>query len=1044
MSIKNSRIFGLSVSLSLADIPDTKLALKNLELEKNDLEVIRGISVSGFDKNDLQSLSNISVPIWQSFDRYINDVLTYRSTLSLSGGSDFQLRGNLKIAGGISATAFRYPVLDLTPVTLNPSNNPVLKWGDISTSRVSSWSTFGSTILYGADVEIGGTLSVGKIKTRTVAKPTKFSAETATHKIKIEVDGATKYIYAMKGIPLRFKGYFRNFDAIVDFANPTFGVDKVSWRIDRTDGLGTEDFEDFIGENGSSTRSRLQYQSPFAAERFIEIYFPPIGIKTLNLNNINIQEIPKVVLNNLDSLFLSGNGLVDFPDINFIAPNLENLDISNNDFFNASIKAERKLNNFITVKLPSSTLRSLNIRGCFFGGIEQGIFVPFQELRTLRLDTSRGKYFYPDSSNTAGELPLFYGGSGNTDHKLTTLSARDNNFKSLGTTNLTTTPHEVNVENLNSLVNLDLYNNSNLIGTCNISSPDIKSINIGRTKLQCPTTLQNAVNLETFSAVLNSNFGSLFFGSSEATYAFSGCNKLISLNLDRSSVSGYIPLFNNASLRNIDLLGCNNLIAGRPGESGTARCLYNRTFENSPNISFFRLSVNNTNFAGEIEPNTFVPLQNSLTYLDLFSNGRFTGDFPDLESLTKLTKINSSSQNWGQGSSASLPSFASASLIEEIRLANNSFTGSISYSNKTSLNYLNVSNNKLQSISNTFNLPKLKSFFASNNEFFGPLPNLYNSCPIVEKVSLNDNQFTDYSRGNGLQSLERIKVIDLASNALTSESIDNILFDLYDNYIDFPRSNVVVNLSGGLQGSPSGYPTIPGIVNGLGNISQPSVSGGDVTSVGNDIKNLDTSGLSPVEKTYSNIIFNTDNSGNGFIGTINVIADITNGVITSIGTPTVSDTTKNYTGGNFTDPSGNAEVNITVDVNNSVTNATLITAGSGYSPGDNIVISQSYQDGEGNTINVTITVPVTGVKEKYYNSASYSVQINSGESGYAVTDTLSTPNIIEFENANGDTVRGSLELTVGSITDRLNTAVFVGITAAEFLRIKGWTIKVNN
>ena len=113
MSIKNSRIFGLSVSLSLADIPDTKLALKNLELEKNDLEVIRGISASGVDKNDLQTLSNISVPIWQSFDRYINDVLTYRSTLSLSGGSDFQLRGNLKIAGGISATAFRYPVLDL-------------------------------------------------------------------------------------------------------------------------------------------------------------------------------------------------------------------------------------------------------------------------------------------------------------------------------------------------------------------------------------------------------------------------------------------------------------------------------------------------------------------------------------------------------------------------------------------------------------------------------------------------------------------------------------------------------------------------------------------------------------------------------------------------------------------------------------------------------------------------------------------------------------------------------------------------------------------
>jgi len=1044
MSIKNSRVFGLSVSLSLADISDTKLALKNLQLEKNDLEVIRGIGASGFDKNDLQTLSNISVPIWQSFDRYINDVSTYRTTLSLSGGTDFQLRGNLKIAGGISATAFRYPVLDLTPFILDPVNdNPVLKWGDISTSRVSSWSTFDSTIAYGADVEIGGTLSVGKIKTRTVAKPTKFNAETATHKIKIDVNGTTKYIYAMKGIPLRFKGYFRNFDAIVDFNNPTFGVEKVSWRIDRTDGLGTEDFEDFTGENGSSTRSRLQYQSPFAAERFIEIYFPPAGIRNLNLNSINIQEIPKVVLDNLDSLSLSGNGLVDFPDVKFIAPSLETLNISNNDFFNASIKAERKLNELITFKLPL-TLKSLNIVGCFFGGIEQNIFVPFQELRTLQIHSSRGKYFYPDSSNAAGELPLFYGGSGNTAHKLTTLNAGGNNFQNLGTTDITTTPNRVNVENLYSLVNLDLYSNPNLTGTCNISSPDIKSINIGRTKLQCPRSLQNAVNLETFSAALNSNFGSLFSGSTEGTYAFTGCNKLTSLNLWHSSVSGCIPFFNNSSLSNINLAGCNNLIAGRPDGSVTPKCLYNNTFINSPNVSSFVLSVNNANFAGEIEPNTFLPLQNSLTYLAISASGRFTGDFPNLESLTKLIEIHSSSQNWGQGSSVSLPSFASASLIREIHLSNNSFTGSISYSNKTSLNYLNVSNNKLHSISNTFNLPKLVSFYASNNEFSGPLPNLYNSCPIVEKVSLNDNQFTNYSRGNGLQSLERIKVLDLASNALTSESIDNILFDLYDNYINFPRSNVIVNLSGGGQGSPSGYPTIPGIVNGFESISQPSVSGGDVTSVGNDIKNLNTSGLSPKEKTYSNIVFNTNNSGNGFIGTINVSADITNGVITSIGNPTVSDSTKNYTGGDITDPNGNAIVNITVDGNNSVTNATLVDSGSGYSQGNTIVIPQSYQDDEDNTINVTITVPVTGVKEKYYNSASYSVQINSGESGYADDDILSTPNIIEFENADGNIFRGSLELTVSSITNRLNTTVFVGITAAEFLRTKGWTIKVNN
>lgn len=143
MAITNERIFGLAVPLSLADIPDRDEALRNINLEPRDLAIIDGLSSSGFDSLDLQTLSGLTVPIWRTFDRYITDVLTYNGQLSLSAGVDFRVRGNVEVHGSLSATAFRYALLETFQET------PVLRWGDISTSRVSSWSSIDNAIVYG-------------------------------------------------------------------------------------------------------------------------------------------------------------------------------------------------------------------------------------------------------------------------------------------------------------------------------------------------------------------------------------------------------------------------------------------------------------------------------------------------------------------------------------------------------------------------------------------------------------------------------------------------------------------------------------------------------------------------------------------------------------------------------------------------------------------------------------------------------------------------------------------------------------------------------
>lgn len=421
MSIRNNRIFGLAVPLSLADIPDNEQALLNLGLDIRDLDIIRGISGSGFDSNDLQSLSNLTTPIWRTFDRYINDVLTYNNALSRSAGADFRARGNLEVNGPISSSAFRYTLLDTFGTT------PELRWGDISTSRVSSWSSIGNSISYGADVKIAGTITTGKLKTRVTPTARTFSSEIPTHKIKVKLNGVDTELLVMKGIPIQFKGFFRDFDCTINFQSSPV---RNSWRVYNTNGTAIQDFPDV----GSNTSSTLNYRSPFSAERFIEIYTNPEIITSLTLNNCSIQEIPKSVLPNLLTFNFSTNGLVEFPNLSFFSPTLRTLDLSNNPFFNGSDPDQRYFSSKIAAKIPPS-LQSLNISGCFKGAFVQNQlnkFVALTSINANRSSFNTTSFFYPDSKNATGSLPNFYGINGvEASQVISSINFVNNDFRTI-------------------------------------------------------------------------------------------------------------------------------------------------------------------------------------------------------------------------------------------------------------------------------------------------------------------------------------------------------------------------------------------------------------------------------------------------------------------------------------------------------------------------------------------------------------------------------------------------------------------------------------
>lgn len=853
MSITNKRVFGLDVNVSLSDVENRIQCLTNLDVDIRDIDLIRGIAEAGVDSDDLQCVSNLSRPIYRTFDRYISDTASYNTILSRSGGVDAQIQGNLDVAGGLSGSSIKFQQLS-GDLTLNASTT--LKWGDISTSRVSSWSSLPVSsvaaitdpILYGASVKIGGSFSVGRLKTRTVASTKIFDSEVPTHKIKFNINGQTRYVYAMKGIPLTFSGFFRNFDATIGLTGVS-GSNRVSWRVAPLDGSAVESFANI----GTSTSSTLNYRSPFSKERLIEIYFNPNNIASLIFPRTNISEIPKIKLNNLITVDVSSNQFREFPDLKFLGPNLQTVEVSFNNFFQSSNTNERTFNHLVLSKIPESAV-TLNIRSCFFGsihtvqnpsgGLTRADLSSLTSLQTLQIARGSSPYFYPDS-NDSGNLPL-------VANTVRNYFAAGNDFRLIPSDNPSNNKH--NVQTLPNLINLSIDSNWNLTSSSfSINSSVIETVNISSTNLNIPN-LQNRQNLRSFEAsYLRGNAGTLFVGGISK---FSGCPSLSRLGLYAASITGQIPKFTtNRSLSSIDMRFTDGLVAGRPDKVDT-KLLYNDTFVDCKSLSEFYLAVNNVNFAGEIEGETFSPVGSSLVNLMILTNNRSQGAFPNLNSCTNLQRLWSYSNGW----SGNLPSLANSGSINYIDLSYNKFgegtDGVIPYSNKSNLQFIFVNNNQLKAFSSSFGaLPSLRYLYVSSNQITGTLPRFDLACSNVERLVLNNNSFDGYIRG--LDTLFRLSIFDISNNGMSRSLVDGMLFDLVKNYNSARRSGVVVNLLG--NGSPTPYPIVQGLIGGITNV--------------NVIKNSDETLNSSV---YSNVSATGSVNGTGAIFNVSISNEIVN------------------------------------------------------------------------------------------------------------------------------------------------------------------------
>lgn len=855
MALTNPKIFGLNIKTELADVKNKNAALQNLGINPLDLEIIKGSSNEGMARYDWFSFSRLKTPIYKTLTRFKGEGSIFSSLLTNRAGTDQTLFGNLDINGSLSGSAVRYRFLE--------GNNPG-KLADISTSRVSAWSSSDprannqnlatqkkARISYGARVSIrsGGQLQFGaqstatqalgndtsntlpqsgfvgpfgqpRLQTSLVPEVKEFDSEVPTSKIKCNINGQNVFLYAMKGIPLVFKGFFRNLNAKVNINYSQGGSIPASWKIVETSNESR--YTNF--RNKGTGESSIAFRSPVSRERFIKFYYNPKYINQVQIQSANIRELPSARLENCISLDFAYNQLKLFPNISFIAPKINSLSLMRNPFYLSDNEFERKFNNLIMDKLktPSDTLETLNMEGTFYNSIERHLIpVNLPNLTSLNFSRGGGAYFHPDDrGNDTSDANYIASNRGDESYcpdvpaSVVSYRIRSNDFRSvdlnetgnvsvdvvntsasdgsLSKVSRTLSNGSYSFKKAPNLTELDVGGNYYLDDAQSSGNFDLESKNtlVSVNYDSCAlgiANMQNSTSLKTYSQVYNRG-GTTNPLVSGTAYRFENCSSLERLTFYGTNLGAinFPSNFSNTNLETLDLR-YTSIKGGAPGDE--TEVIKEGTFFTCPNIKNIYIDSGNL-LTQEINVNAFK--QNpKLYYLWLRSYGRVNGSLPDFSANSELRYLFLERNNF----SGSLPNFGNNGNIYYVNVHSNSFANFIpAFTNLSNLRYLFLQNNSFTGIGEPNNLSNLYYYYAHNNQLQGEIPD-FTTCNNLRYLTLYNNQLTAYKVGS-FKFLYRIRYFDLSNNNLNQTAQDNILLDLYDNWNTIKRGGVTVNLRG--------------------------------------------------------------------------------------------------------------------------------------------------------------------------------------------------------------------------------------------------------
>lgn len=771
-------IQGLRVAFKFADSQDTVEILRNLNLDIQDLDRIRNIVADGgVEKTDIRTLSGLSIDLEKEAIAIYNETQSYQNVLSNLNDGRRAIAGNLNVGSSVIAPSFKFN-------TINYGNANAIESVDFSTSRSSAWSSFGdseASIFYGGDVIISGNTSaieLSSIQFTETPKAKRFESQVPTHKIRVSIDGEPYDLYAMKGIPVQFKAFFRSATNLrIDF-DILSGL-RPSWIIRNNNGREFV-FQNRATTSGTNRQSIISFFDSQSLERTIEFYYPTDRITRIQLDAARLTQIPNAIIPNLTVFSATDGDLVEMPNIGALYPSISSLNLSRNDLTRSNDVQLKTFSPQVVQRLKTAT----------------------DTLRTLILDSVYSNACTADLSELVG-LTTFQANSASTNSRRMTgtspaVGAGILSYAVSGNNFTTIHPSVIQSTSLQTL-NIRGNGTSAAIDTSGTNLQAIRTFVTGNGNTHPIVSLNGKADLRAYTSDYQT-----FATDSVGTTVFGNCPLLEEIRINNTNVSGVLPNFStNTSLRLF------HSWATAWSDASVNFSIESDTFGPTtggcrPTMVDFNLQSGN--LRGPIHPDAFRNMT-ALRSLAVRSYRRgITGTYP--ESINQCFNLRALylDQNFISGE---IPNFAGNGQIDTIVLSQNSFTGNVPLISLPRLSIFFVQNNFLTGFQG-LSCPNLTQLNASFNTLT-QLPRL-TSVPRLQILLLNNNPGMIYIPGE-LSLVTGIRRIEMANCGFNRGTVDQIILDLNENYNRNPRRSIFVNLVG--NSSPSATTEITTIINRL-------------------------------------------------------------------------------------------------------------------------------------------------------------------------------------------------------------------------------------
>lgn len=807
-TFKNKIVFGLGVRNQLNELRlNADEALKNLNLEPADFGKLEdiGSDVDGIP-NHFQRLSKLDKNVLLELDSFVGETSEYSNVLDqyyqnhyfqynpYSYNRPYKIDGNLKINGRLIAKKINQQTFD--------SSTNEFRTTQVTPSINSVWVKDGNEISFGGGLKIinndvspaEAKIKVGTLKNVKSFISRRFDSEKATHKIQVEINGTSYYMYAIKNNPFKFEGIFNDVSSDNLKITGTSGNtddDDINYVITRS--LG-EEVTEFQSDNNNDNIDAMDVEDGES----LFVYVDPANVKEIRLENHSITKLPPTaIFDNCTKIILNGSSLESIPNFSIFAPSLTHFTYNDSDKITVS-------SDIFTTKFPNNSIEYITIqkslKGVDFDDSPQVDLSLLTSLKGLRLHGNSIGGTTPDLSGTSIE----------------TLDLSYNSFTELASNTLKNTLTSVSLSNNGGLkISNDsphlYFDNStfgNLTGSFTITKTDLPIPNLQNSGLK--TFLAEYIDYDDDSDIVDYQLGN----------KLTSCSNLEKISCIGSEIiNGDIPNFStNTALKEVNFEGTGIIGGIGDYELPSTLKIFKYSFDATPpsplpaNVSFGLNAFKYQDSDNENTP-TFIEFEEFIYK----SVGIATGTFPQLKcsdvidirenNFTELSNIPESTLERFIGSDNNFAQELNlndlfgnvADSIQSIILKNNLFSSlepiATEFKALDSLILDNAFDSSLFEspypspetngidVPSFSNLPEIYSINISKNPINSIASNLFNGCEKLNTFSIDINNNLDFF-STICQSIKNL-IVNTNNSKLRSVSFST----LSDNNTDLTISN---------------------------------------------------------------------------------------------------------------------------------------------------------------------------------------------------------------------------------------------------------------